>query len=148
MPDFLTRRGMTWHFVRRVPAEFAALDHRGIIWHSTRIRIADDRIGRRAARVAQKLNEALESHWSSLATKQSASDASRYDEARRRARTLGYDYVASEQLITQPIVRLLERLEALVANGLVQDAPARAALLGTEKRPTVIRHGKRPPLGG
>jgi len=136
MPDFLTRRGTTWHFVRRVPAEFAALDHRGIIRHSTRIRIADDRIGRRAARVAQKLNEALESHWSSLATKQSASEASRYDEARRRARTLGYDYVANEQLIIQPIERMLERLEALVANGLVQDAPARAALLGTEKRPS------------
>jgi hypothetical protein len=26
MSDFLTRRGKTWHFVRRVPAEFAALD--------------------------------------------------------------------------------------------------------------------------
>ena len=24
MPDFLTRRGRHWHFVRRVPAEFAA----------------------------------------------------------------------------------------------------------------------------
>jgi hypothetical protein len=27
MPDFLTRRRGTWHFFRRVPTEFAALDH-------------------------------------------------------------------------------------------------------------------------
>jgi hypothetical protein len=26
MPDFLTRRNGVWHFVRRVPAEFATLD--------------------------------------------------------------------------------------------------------------------------
>jgi len=43
MTDFLTRRGATWHFVRRVPAEFAALDQRGIVRHSTRIKIADER---------------------------------------------------------------------------------------------------------
>jgi len=30
MPDFLTRRNGTWHFVRRVPIEFAALDPRGM----------------------------------------------------------------------------------------------------------------------
>jgi hypothetical protein len=31
MSDFLTRRGSTWHFVRRVPSEFAALDRRVIV---------------------------------------------------------------------------------------------------------------------
>jgi hypothetical protein len=76
MPDFLTRRGPTWHFVRRVPAEFAAFDRRGIIRHSTRIRIADDRVGRRAARVAENLNAALERHWKSLASAQSQSSLS------------------------------------------------------------------------
>lgn len=133
MSDFLTHRGAMWHFVRRVPAEFAALDRRCIIRHSTRIRITDDRTGRRAARVAQKLNEALELQWKSLAADRSGSNASRYDEARRRARELGYDYIANDQLIALPIERLLERLEALVAKGLVQDAGARTALLGTEK---------------
>jgi len=48
MSGFLTRRVNTWHFVRRVPAEFAALDRRGIVRHYTRIKIADDRLGRRA----------------------------------------------------------------------------------------------------
>ena len=60
MSDFLTRLGSLWHFVRRVPAEFATYDRRGIVRHSTHIRIADDRVGRRAARVAEKMNEDLE----------------------------------------------------------------------------------------
>lgn len=133
MSDFLTPRGAVWHFVRRVPIEFAALDKRGIVRHSTRIRIADDRTGRRAARVAQKLNEALELHWNSLAANRADPNASRYDEARRRARELGYEYIPNEQLLSAPIERLLDRLETLIAKGLVQDAGARTALLGTEK---------------
>jgi hypothetical protein len=63
MPDFLTRRRGTWHFVRRVPAEFVDFDKRGIIRHSTRVKVADDRTGRRAIRVAQKLNHELEGFW-------------------------------------------------------------------------------------
>ena len=67
MADFLTRRSGTWHFVRRVPMEFAHFDRRGIIKHSTKVRIAQDRTGRRAARVADKLNEELELYWKALA---------------------------------------------------------------------------------
>jgi hypothetical protein len=53
-PDLLTRRHGTWHFVRRVLAEFAGFDKRGIIKHSTKVRISEeDRNGRRASRVAQ-----------------------------------------------------------------------------------------------
>ena len=133
MPDFLTRRGSMWHFVRRVPAEYAALDRRGVIRHSTRVRIADDRVGRRASGVAERLNAALEQHWKALAVKGCSSPPSRYDEARRRARELGFDYVTNDQLAVSPIERILERLEALVTKGIVQDTNSRAALLGTEK---------------
>jgi integrase len=133
MSDFLTRRGGVWHFVRRVPSEFAAVDRRGIVRHSTRVRVRDDHLGRRAARVADKLNRELELHWKTNVAEGTASNVSRYDEARRRARELGYDYVAAEQLVAQPVERILERLEALVAKGLTQDQGARTALLGTEK---------------
>ena len=88
MSDFLTRQGGTWHFVRRVPTEFAALDLRGIVRHSTRVKVADDRVGRRAARVALTLNEELERFWKSLALGQGSSDARRYDGVRQRARSL------------------------------------------------------------
>lgn len=81
MPDFLTRRCGTWHFVRRVPTEFAHFDRRGIVKHSTKVRIAQDRTGRRAARVADKLNEELELYWKTHADGRSKADLSRYDNA-------------------------------------------------------------------
>jgi hypothetical protein len=135
MPDFLTRRNGTWHFVRRVPSEYAKLDPRGIIKHSTKVRTAHDRTGRRAARVANHLNEELELFWRGLVEGKSKSELARYDEARRRARELGFDYVENAQLIHLAPERRLERLETLVAKGAANDPGARAALLGTEKRP-------------
>lgn len=140
MPDFLTRRGNLWHFVRRVPLKFTAFDKRGIVRRSTRIRIADDRLGRRAARIAQKMNEDLELQWRSLTDGQSEDSLSRYDEARRRARMLGYDHIANGQLLSSPIERVLERLEALVAKGLVEDKGARTALRA--QRPSQVSHSR------
>jgi integrase len=134
MPDFLTRRNGTWHFVRRVPAEFTSFDQRSVIRHSTKVRVAEDRNGRRASRIAQKLNEQLEGYWCSLAHGLHDSQISRYEAARRRARTLGFEYLENDQLIARHPEKRLERLEALVTKGVVDDPTARAALLGTEKR--------------
>jgi hypothetical protein len=134
MPDFLTRRNGTWHFVRRVPMEFAELDVRGVVKHSTRVKIANDRSGRRAARVAEKFNEQLEVFWKGLSDGRPQASLSSYDLARRRARALGFEYIENDQLVRQPSEARLERLEALVTKGLTSDAGARAALLGTEKR--------------
>src|SRR5882757_9444933 len=98
MPDFLTRRNGTWHFVRRVPAEFSEYDKRGIVRHSTKVRVTSDRTGRRAERIAERLNSELEAFWSQCA---GISDptAGTYDEVRRRARSLGFDYVENSQLV-------------------------------------------------
>lgn len=135
MPDFLTRRSGTWHFVRRVPAEFSHFDVRGIVKHSTKVRISTDRTGRRAARVADKLNAELELFWKGLAEGKSKEELTRYDEARRRARVLGFDYVENADMILLPPEKRLERLETLVAKGVANDPGARAALLGTATRP-------------
>jgi integrase len=133
MSDFLTRRGSTWHFVRRVPSEFAALDLRVIVQHSTRVKIADDRLGRRAARVALTLNRELELFWKGLVEGRENADLNRYNDVRRRARSLGFEYIPSGDLILLPQEKRLDRLEALVAKGLVNDPTAREALLGTAK---------------
>jgi integrase len=138
MPDYLTRRSGTWHFIRRVPTEFAQLDKRRIVKHSTKVRVAQDRTGRRAARVADKLNEQLELYWKTVSDGRSIADRSGYDNARRRARSLGFEYVENTQLLMQPTGERLERLEALVGHGVVNDSSARAALLGTEKRPAFL----------
>src|SRR4051812_17157941 len=113
MPDFLTRRNGAWHFVRRVPAEFLAFDPRGIVRHSTKVRVADDRNGRRASRVAERFNEQLEAFWRSATHGRAGALANRYDEARHRARSLGFDYVENDVLVASPAQKLLERLTRL-----------------------------------
>lgn len=138
MPDYLTVRNDTWHFVRRVPLEFAELDRRGIIRHSTRIRFSEDRAGRRAARVAEKFNEKLELSWRDMALGETKAEVTRYEDARHQARLLGYEYLDNAILLDRPTEARLERLEALVAKGVVNDAGARAAVLGTAKRPVFM----------
>jgi integrase len=135
MTDFLTRRNGTWHYVRRVPIEYAEFDKRGIVKHSTKVRIVDDRTGRRASRVVTKLNEELEAHWRALVEGKTNAEAFAYDEAKRRARALGFDYIEKSQIVVLPVERKVERIEALVAKGGANDVRATAALLGTQKRP-------------
>ena len=136
MPDFLTRRHGTWHFVRRVPAEFAPLDSRGIIRHSTKVRISDDRTGRRAARVADKLNRELEAHWRALIGSSLDDEMSRYELARQRVRALGFDFLDMPDLIARPSQAVVERVEGLATTGLLQQDPAAcAAVLGAVKKP-------------
>jgi integrase len=137
MPDFLTRRNGTWHFARRVPVEFKKLDPRDVIKHSTYIKIEDDRAGRRAARVAAKLNEQLESFWKGLSDGRKKAKVNGYETARRRARALGFEYVENGHLLHQGPEARLERLEALVAKGLANDNEARSALLGAVKKPAI-----------
>jgi len=132
MPDFLTRRNGTWHFARRVPTEFAHLDRRGVVKHSTKIRIASDRAAVRASRVAEKFNSSLEQHWRVLADSDSKEGDS-YNEARRRARQLGFDYIENAQLVAGPAAERLELLETLVAKDLVNDEGARQAVLGLKR---------------
>lgn len=133
MPDFLTRRDGVWHFVRRVPKAYAHIDARGVIRHSTRIRVADDRAGRRAGHAAQLLNDELEGFWRGLAGDRPTQVQNHYDEVRRRARALGFEYIENSQLVAGPIEQRLERIEALVSKGLAHDLGAREALLGTVK---------------
>ena len=58
-----------------------------------------------------------------------------YNEARRRARQLGFDYIENAQLVAGPPAERLERLETLVAKDLVNDEGARQAVLGLKKKP-------------
>jgi hypothetical protein len=51
-----------------------------------------------------------------------------YNEARKRARQLGFDYLENAQLVAAPAADRLERLETLVAKDLVNDKGTRDAL--------------------
>jgi hypothetical protein len=63
----------------------------------------------------------LELYWRTLAGDSSKADLSRYDDARRRARSLGFEYIDNHQLLTQPPEERLDRLETLVARGVAND---------------------------
>ncbi len=138
MADFLTRRHGTWHFVRRVPTEYAAFDRRGIIRHSTKIRISDDRNGRRASNVAEKLNRELEAFWRAKLGNSFGDEVSRYELARQQVRSLGLELLDMPRLIALPPERTIERLEALAAKGLHEDSAACAAVLGKVKAPVLL----------
>lgn len=137
MTEHLTKRNGIWQFARRVPIEFSHLDKRGVVKHSTKIKVSKDRRGTRAGRIAETMNRELETYWRGLAVGKSQAAGDCYADARRRARMLGFDYVETSELANLSLVEVLERLEKLVSEGLLDDAPSRTALMGFERRPAV-----------
>jgi hypothetical protein len=137
MTDHLTKRNGVWQFARRVPIEFSHLDTRGVVKHSTKVKVSKDIRGARAARVAEGMNRDLEAYWRGLVEGKAQEASDRYDEARRRARALGFDYTQTQELASRSTLEVLERLEKLVAKGVVDDRGAAVALTGAEKRPVV-----------
>jgi integrase len=137
LTDYLTKRAGYWHFARRVPLEFAHLDPRGVVKHSTKIPVAKDRRGVKAGKIADQMNRELEAYWRGLHEGKAHEAAERYADARRRARIFGFDYAETAELATRPTVEVLERLEKLLTTGSIEDRSARAAVLGYEKRPQV-----------
>lgn len=141
MSDYLIRRGLFWYFFRRVPADYAELDPRGLVAKSTKIRVADDPDRQRARRVADRFNTALEGYWRDLAHGQAAGARQRFREAVTRARRLGFDYQTVNDLAAGPLVELLRRIETLEARGLTADTPAIEAVLGTATESRIMVSG-------
>jgi integrase len=136
--NFLTLRGGKWHFVRRVPKAFRDLDKRGIVRLSTGIKLANDRTGIRARQVALQRNAELEAFWRGMADGKSADAQRRYDEARRRARQMGFDYMPAPAVAELPLDELVTRVEALIKTRSI-DAPEKvAAVLGGEQQTSIM----------
>jgi integrase len=87
------------------------------------------------------LNAELHRFWEGLATDIASASLGNYEQARARARSLGFDYVENADLLTKVMEERLTRLEALATRSIVDDPIARAALLGTEKRPELRLSG-------
>jgi hypothetical protein len=113
LPDHLTKRNGYWQFARRVPLEYAALDPRGVIKHSTRVPVRKDRRGIKASKVVAAMNRELEAYWRGLSEGKAQEASDRYNEARRRARVFGFDYTETHELANRPTRDILERLEKL-----------------------------------
>jgi integrase len=136
--QYLTKRHGVWHYYRRVPSEYAQLDKRPHIKLSTKIKIASDRTGTKAGRVAARLNETHEAYWRGLA-EQKATDAKQaYTDAVKLARALGLDYMVPAAWAERPINEVLGRIETLLADGRLENPPIRKAVLGGVEKPKIM----------
>jgi hypothetical protein len=120
MPDYLTERNGNWQFIRRVPLQYAALDQRGVIKHSTKVPVSKDRRGIKASKIAERMNRDLTAYWIAL-SKGEPQAADRYKVARSRARVRGSDYAETAELSNRPTMEALE--------GLVQDHTAEPQII-------------------
>ncbi len=69
-----------------MPAHFTHLDKRGTVKLSTKIKVAKDRTGIKASRVAARLNNTLEAYWRGLSEQNAANAMRAYDDAVKLAR--------------------------------------------------------------
>ena len=139
--DYLIKRDGFWHYARRVPLAYSELDCRGIVRQSTKIRVADDPRGAKARRAADLINKEIEVYWRGLTDGQAAESRRRYDAARKRARSLGFDYVQAADLPERGLVEVLSRLAALLEKDRVEVESEVAAVLGGEGPPEMLLSG-------
>lgn len=131
--EYLRKRGESdpiWYYYRRVPSRFAHLDKHPHVMRSTKIRVADDRTGAKAGRVAVRMNAATEALWSSLAETKATEARQTYDDAIKLSRFLGLDYLQPSVGAQKPIREVLERIETAIANGRLDNPSLRKAALG------------------
>lgn len=139
--EYLTERDGTWQFYRRVPIHFAHLDKRGTVKLSTKVKVAKDRTGSKASRVAYRLNETLEAYWRTLSEQKAADAVRAYDDAVKLARSLGVDYQTPADWASRPLPEVLARIETAVADGRIDDPAKRKATLGGIEKPRVMLSG-------
>lgn len=137
-PQYLTVRHGVWHFLRRVPAEYAHLDKRGNVKLSTKVKVAADRKGTKASQVAARMNATLEAYWRGLAEENATEAKRQYLDAVRLARSLGLDYQTPSAWATASIEDVLARIETVVANGLINNPPMRKAAFGAIEKPPIM----------
>jgi integrase len=135
--QYLTVRKGVWHYYRRVPSSVTHLDKRGSIKLSTKIRVADDRTGTKACRVAAKMNQTLEAYWRGLADNRATEARQSYADAIKLARSLGLDYLTPSNWAQKPIEEVLTRIETVMAHERMDDPGLRKAILGGVEKPEI-----------
>jgi integrase len=136
--QYLSARNRVWHYYRRVPIEYAHLDERHHIKLSTKIKVANDRTGTKAGRVAARMNETHEAYWRSLADNKAAGTKQAYTELVKLARSMGLDYMTPSAWAAKPITEVLARIETLLVDGRIEDPALRKAALGGIEKPKIM----------
>jgi hypothetical protein len=131
----LWKRDGIWHFVRRVPQQYAEHDGRVIVRQSTGIPVVNDPRAIHARRVAEAMDESLETYWRGLANGGIDLVMAEYEKARAAAKRLGVSPPVTDKA-ERTIAELMQRIELLqqgdrikqrdVVQGLLDEAPAPA----------------------
>jgi integrase len=131
----LFKRDGIWHFVRRVPQHYAELDGRVIVRQSTGIRVVDDPRAIHARRIADAMDNDLETLWRGRAIGDTDKAMAEYEAARAAAKRLGVSPPVADKA-QRTISELLQRIELLqqgnrikerdVVQGLLDEAPVPA----------------------
>lgn len=137
-PERLTKRRGVWHFVRRVPPEFAGADKRGIVKLTTGIKVAGDKNGLKAARVAARMEIDLEAFWRARAMGVIEQASIDFDEARRRAKALGLDYKPIEAVAAETAAEIMRRVDVLAEGDRRKDPATAAAIIGGVPVPQIM----------
>ena len=136
-PDYLIQRNGYWQYHRRVPKAFVGLAGKSkFVVISTKIAVADDRTGAKAARVAARLNEQQEAHWRSLAS--GTPGKQRWQDAVTIARSHGLDYLRPDDAVRLEIRELLARIETLKVGDRKTDVAVVDAVLSAVDKPRVM----------
>lgn len=113
---YLKARGSKWHYVRRVPTHFAAIDPRGLIQVSLKTQSLDVAKLRRDA-----LERADDLFWQGMMIDDAAH--ARYQAAKARAVALGFEYKGAADIAeTSSVEEIIRR--AMVVDKAPYEAPA------------------------
>ena len=137
-PDYLIQRSGYWQYHRRVPKAYVGLGGKSskFVVISTKIAVADDRTGAKAARAAARLNEQQEARWRSLAS--GTPDKQRWQDAVAIARSHGLEYLPPDEAVRREISELLARIETLKVGERRTDVAVVDAVLGAVDKPRVM----------
>jgi integrase len=84
------------------------------------------------------MNATLEAYWRGLVEEKATEAKQQYLDALKLARSLGLDYQTPSVWATASIEDVLARIETVVANGLINNAPMRRAALGAVEKPPIM----------
>ena len=127
----ITKRGNTYHLVRRVPKRYASVERRGTIWIS--LHTDSESEAKSKAPMAWKL---MQHAWEARLAGEVDDAERRYEAARNLAAMRGFRYLPIEKVAALPRQDRLERMEAVMRNG-EPDRIEAAAVLGGALPPAI-----------
>lgn len=129
---YLTRKGDTYYYYRRVPKDLPDI----YSWRFIRVSLKTSDVAIAAGRCTMA-NQATEAFWDALRNGNGERHKAVYDNAVKIAQSLGFDYRPMTDLIHGP----LEDLVARTVEADSKPSPKVAeALLGSLERPTIRLH--------